>query len=146
MCGHPFRNVLILVRCGASDPLPSNWMLDYAANAVAYWPVSHMRERFVANCERIGLDPEEKLKEFLGEDNEPEEFWEKANKNLHDRKLRLLFVADVIPTELQWVPAVRRLSWSFCPVAGPYTTRRNEGRNVSRNALSVRDTHHRPGL
>jgi hypothetical protein len=78
-------------------------MLDYAANAVAYWPVSHMRERFVANCESIGLNSEEKLKEFLGEDNEPEDFWEKANRNLHDHKLRLLFVADVIPTELQRV-------------------------------------------
>ena len=78
-------------------------MLDYAANAVAYWPVSHMRERFAANCERDGLDAEEKLKAFLGDDMGPEEFWEKANRNLHDHKLRLLFVADVVPTELQRV-------------------------------------------
>lgn len=39
-------------------------ILDYAANAVAYWPVSLMRERFVANCNSIGVDSEERLKEF----------------------------------------------------------------------------------
>src|ERR1700737_3807908 len=40
-------------------------MLDYAANAVVYWPVAHMRERFAANCKAGGFDPEEKLEEFL---------------------------------------------------------------------------------
>jgi len=76
-------------------------MLDYAANAVVYWPIAHMRERFTANCESSGLDPEEKLQEFLEGDMEPEEFWRLANKNLQDRNIRLLFVADEIPAELQ---------------------------------------------
>lgn len=39
-------------------------MLDYAANAVAHWPVAHIRERFVANCESIGVDQEERLRDF----------------------------------------------------------------------------------
>ena len=72
-------------------------MLDYAANAVVYWPVAYMRQRFAAGYE----DPEEKLAEFLDGDMEPEEFWQLANKNLQDRNIRLLFVADEIPTELQ---------------------------------------------
>ncbi|MDQ3473805.1 MAG: hypothetical protein M3447_08720 [Acidobacteriota bacterium] len=76
-------------------------MLDYAANAVVHWPVAHMRERFAANCESCGVDPEEKLREFLDEDVELEEFWQLADRNLRDHKIRLLFVADVIPTELQ---------------------------------------------
>lgn len=76
-------------------------MLDYAANAVVHWPVEHMRERFAANCEKVGVDSEEKLREFLEDDREPEEFWEKADRNLKDRNLRLLFVSDVIPRELQ---------------------------------------------
>jgi len=76
-------------------------MLDYAANAVVYWPVAHMRERFAANCQSCGLDPEEKLEEFLQEDIEPEDFWRLANKNLQDRNIRLIFVADEIPAELQ---------------------------------------------
>lgn len=72
-------------------------MLDYAANAVVYWPVDYMRERFAASCE----NPDEKLSEFLEGDREPEEFWHLAAQNLQDRKIRLLFVADEIPTELQ---------------------------------------------
>src|ERR1700674_4460388 len=72
-------------------------MLDYAANAVVYWPVAYMRESFAASCE----DPEEKLTEFLEGDMEPEDFWQLAEKNLQDRNIRLLFVADEIPTELQ---------------------------------------------
>jgi hypothetical protein len=76
-------------------------MLDYAANAAEHWRVDHMRERFAASCQRRGADATSKLKEFLGENVDPEEFWEKANRNLQERKLRLLFIADVIPTELQ---------------------------------------------
>src|SRR5918994_4778549 len=76
-------------------------MLDYAANASEHWRVDHMRERFAANCQRSGVDATRKLKEFLGDNADPEEFWEKANRNLQDRKLRLLFIADVIPRELQ---------------------------------------------
>lgn len=76
-------------------------MLDYAANATEHWRVDHMRERFAANCQRSGVDPITKLKAFLGDNVNPEEFWEKANRNLQERKLRLLFIADVIPTELQ---------------------------------------------
>ncbi len=59
-------------------------MLDYAANAVVYWPVPYMRERFVATCESSELAPDAKLSEFLGEDGDAEEFWEKANRNLRD--------------------------------------------------------------
>jgi hypothetical protein len=76
-------------------------MLDYAANATEHWRVDHMRERFAANCQRKGVDATRKLKEFLRDDIDPEDFWKKANRNLQDRKLRLLFIADVIPTELQ---------------------------------------------
>jgi hypothetical protein len=78
-------------------------MLDYAANASAYWPVSRMRERFVSHCETNGVDPDEKLRNFIGDDVDPEGFWQMASRNLQERKIRLLFVADVIPTELQRV-------------------------------------------
>lgn len=76
-------------------------MLDYAANATAHWPVSHIRERFAANCQKRAIDPEEELRAFIGDEIEPEEFWQKVNRNLQERRIRLLFVADMIPTELQ---------------------------------------------
>src|SRR5436853_255968 len=59
-------------------------MLDYAANAVEHWPVPYMRERFALTCKECGLDPDEKLSEFLGADSDPEEFWAKADRNLRD--------------------------------------------------------------
>lgn len=76
-------------------------MLDYAANAVVYWPIDRIRSRFEANCERQGIDPEEKLRDFLDPDKQPEEFWQSANTNLQAGRVRLLFVADEIPTKLQ---------------------------------------------
>src|SRR5882762_2826271 len=50
-------------------------MLDYAANAVVYWPVDRIRSRFEANCERLGSEPDERLRDFLDLEIEPEEFW-----------------------------------------------------------------------
>jgi hypothetical protein len=76
-------------------------MLDYAANATAYWPASRMRERFENHCAQNGLDAEEVLTEFLLESVEADDFWTKADKNLKERRLRLMFVADKIPPELQ---------------------------------------------
>jgi hypothetical protein len=73
-------------------------MMDYAANAVVYWPVDRLRERF---AKTHGEAADERLNEFLDEEIEPEEFWQLANKNLQDRNVRLLFVADEIPPELQ---------------------------------------------
>ena len=73
-------------------------MLDYAANAVVYWPADRLRERF---AKTHGESADERLGEFLDDQMEPEQFWQLANKNLQDRKVRLLFVADEIPTELQ---------------------------------------------
>ena len=72
-------------------------MLDYAANAVVHWPVEQIRAEFEKNCD----DPEERLAEFLGDDSDPEEFWQKVKTNLQAGKIRMLFVADVIPPELR---------------------------------------------
>ncbi len=70
-------------------------MLDYAANAVVYWPAAALRERFEGN----GRD----LTGLLGPDADPEEFWGKVKTNLQAGKVRLIFVADEIPEELRRV-------------------------------------------
>ncbi|HEV7797196.1 MAG TPA: DUF4268 domain-containing protein, partial [Pyrinomonadaceae bacterium] len=57
--------------------------------------------RFESNCKRQEVDPEERLRDFLDPEVEPEEFWQKANTNLQTGRVRLLFVADEIPTKLQ---------------------------------------------
>lgn len=77
-------------------------MLDYAANAVVYWPVENMRSRYEAACETDKVEPAQRLSEALNI-NDVEQFWQNARTNLQAGRVRLLFVADVIPPELQRV-------------------------------------------
>lgn len=76
-------------------------MLDYAANAVVYWPVEEIRAKFETTCNTEGSDPEEKLRAFLDASEDLEAFWGKAKTNLQAGKVRMLFVADEIPSELR---------------------------------------------
>lgn len=75
-------------------------MLDYAANAVRYLPVEAITERLGTSCAERGLDANQVISDFIG-DKEPEEFWRTFKKNLEDGWIRLIFVADEIPPELQ---------------------------------------------
>lgn len=76
-------------------------MLDYAANAVVYWPVEEIRGRFESRCQSAGLEAEVELDNFLSGDGDPESFWSKVKTNLQAGKVRLVFVADIIPAELR---------------------------------------------
>jgi hypothetical protein len=40
-------------------------MLDYAANGVVFWSVEEIRNRFETSCNERGINPDEKLAEFL---------------------------------------------------------------------------------
>ncbi len=75
-------------------------MLDYAANAVVYWPVETIRAEFEANRRSSGVEPSQAMAEFL-EDADEEEFWQRAKINLQAGKVRMVFVADSIPPELR---------------------------------------------
>ena len=76
-------------------------MLDYAANAVVYWPVERIRAQFEATCQVQTLEAEQVITDFLDPETTPEEFWQKMKTNLQAGKVRLVFVADKIPSELQ---------------------------------------------
>jgi len=78
-------------------------MLDYAANAVVYWPIETLRGVFDRRCEREGRDPDTELVAVLDPDADAETFWEQAAANLKAGRVRLVFVADQIPRELQRV-------------------------------------------
>jgi hypothetical protein len=78
-------------------------MLDYAANAVAYWSVEEVISRFGARCQGDGLDPVVVLSEFAGEGQEVAAFWQKVKTNLQAGRVRLIFIADEIPPELRRV-------------------------------------------
>lgn len=78
-------------------------MLDYAANGVAFWSVEEIRSRFAQTCGERNIDPDERLSEFLGANDGPEDFWQRVKTNLQAGRIRLVFVADEIP------PGLRRI-------------------------------------
>jgi hypothetical protein len=84
-------------------------MLDYAANAVAYWPVRVIQEQFENTCDRAGVNARDRLEAFLGTTDEPpdanavDRFWQSVDTNLKAARVRLVFVADAIPPELRRV-------------------------------------------
>jgi hypothetical protein len=79
-------------------------MIDYAANAVRYLPISLIRNRFQVTCSENKADPSEKLSDLLGpdiDDGRIEQFWELVESNLQTGRIRLIFVGDIIPPELR---------------------------------------------
>jgi len=77
-------------------------MLDYAANATTHWSVEQIKSRFENTCaseeERSAV-----LAELLGEEYEVEKFWQEVKDNLEAGRIRMIFLADTIPTELRTV-------------------------------------------
>ncbi len=76
-------------------------MLDYAANAVVHWPLEKIRSAFEARCEAENADPEEEMAEILSDEQDAESYWQIVKTNLQAGKVRMVFVADIIPPELQ---------------------------------------------
>jgi hypothetical protein len=82
-------------------------MLDYAANSVAYWPMESIRAAFEASAIKSGESPNELISSLikaLPEDEDAvDRFWRQVKINLQAGNIRLLFVADEIPKELQQI-------------------------------------------
>lgn len=70
-------------------------MLDYAANAVGRWSLEQLRARVASDAASA-----ERLTTFLN-GSDPEQFWETVAVNLAGGRIRMVFVADVIPPELR---------------------------------------------
>jgi hypothetical protein len=78
-------------------------LIDYAANAVVYWPIDTLRTTFERRLEREERDADTELAAVLGPDADTEGYWEQAAANLKAGRIRLVFVADEIPRELRRV-------------------------------------------
>ena len=81
-------------------------MLDYAANALVYWPIERLQQAFEETCAARGVSPDEALADVLGGESDEERFWTAVRTNLQAGRLRLVFVADVIPPELERIVGV----------------------------------------
>ncbi len=80
-------------------------LLEYAAHAAVTWTANELRQTFESTGDGQAFDPDEKIKQLLQTDIEPdvEAFWKAVETNLAARRLRLLFVADEIPDPLERV-------------------------------------------
>ena len=76
-------------------------MLDYASNALIYLPVEEIISNLTINYP--GQDMEDLLKSELGVETSSNEFFEQVKTNLNAGKIRMVFVADYIPTELKTI-------------------------------------------
>ena len=72
-------------------------LIDYAANASAHWQAGTIATSF---AKTVGSDQTDALlTAFIGDRN-PDEFWNQVDSNLKAGRIKLVFVADVIPREL----------------------------------------------
>ncbi len=86
-------------------------MLDYAANAVVYWPVERLVRELDATWVHHDGGGFEQLRTLLGLQDksvdeaaaEIEAFWQQVASNLSAGRVRLLFIADILPPELRRV-------------------------------------------
>lgn len=94
-------------------------MLDYASNAVTYWPIAVLRASFEQTARTCGTDPVRAVAELIrakasmvdGAERGPiggdpvreavEGFWSRLETNLQAGRIRMVFVADRIPEELR---------------------------------------------
>lgn len=77
-------------------------MLDYAANGSAYWTRESLIAAFEATCAAGKQNSADVLMEFIAERfSTPDTFWDEVAANLSAGRIRLLFVADLIPVELE---------------------------------------------
>ncbi|HEX2948698.1 MAG TPA: hypothetical protein VHV83_03880 [Armatimonadota bacterium] len=76
-------------------------MLDYAANAVVYWPLEQIHAYLDATCQEHDIDPDQAIMDLLGDDTDVEQYWQSVKTNLQAGRIRMIFVADLIPPELR---------------------------------------------
>lgn len=75
-------------------------MLDYAANGVRYWPVPELRARLELRLSGPAAAAAA-VAELVGGEMDDDAFWQRVGDNLRAGRIRMVFVADVIPAELQ---------------------------------------------
>jgi len=81
-------------------------MLDYAANGIEYWSMDQIRQAAAETARGRGRFLDAEIAALLGNGAEADEvnvedFWNSVEGNLHNRRIRLVFVADSTPKELR---------------------------------------------
>jgi len=77
-------------------------ILEYAANFTNYWTAERIRASFEARCRENKREPSDELLAALGAED-AELFWTGVDDKISARRLRLMIVADAIPSELRQI-------------------------------------------
>ncbi len=100
-------------------------VLDYAANAVLHWSIDEIRKHYEATSLKSAFEPRERLMNFLEQSDEDQTddaedptavYWSRVKTNLEAGRLRLIFVADKIPTELENIVSFLNRQMNPCEV------------------------------
>ena len=84
-------------------------MLDYAANITEAWSIERIQNEFENTCLNAGIPGDEMIKDYLAspdpggdpvDEDTIDRFWMSVKTNLEAGRLRLVFVADHIPSSL----------------------------------------------
>ena len=77
-------------------------MLDYAANGIEYWSTDRLRQSAAETARARGTSLDEEVESLLdATDIDIEGYWDQVERNLHDHRVRLVFVADRTPKDLR---------------------------------------------
>ncbi len=75
---------------------------EYAANAADNWLGGHLLEKTAAYYNKKGLDLEEAIKSFVGDESAPiNDFFDLIESNLSQGKLRLIVITDQLRPEVR---------------------------------------------
>lgn len=111
-------------------------MLDYAANALVYWPIDKIRENLEQTLLENDEDEDDIFAIFLEDEINREEFWKRVETNLRSGRVRLIFIADAIPRELRRIIEFLNQQMSPAEVFG-IEVRRYEGHGMSSLVPSI---------
>jgi hypothetical protein len=78
-------------------------MLDYAANGTSYWKMESLRQSAAETAQKNGKSLDDEILKLIdpAESTGVDDYWKRVEKNLKTGTVRLIFVADTIPTELR---------------------------------------------
>ena len=95
---------LVEVKCQSNDDVRRKvvgQMLDYAANATAWWSAKEILSALSITCAAKSTTANSELERLIGGEADKSLFWQTVQTNLEDGRLRLIFVTDRIPAELR---------------------------------------------
>jgi hypothetical protein len=78
-------------------------MLDYAANGTSYWKMDSLRQSAAESAQKRGELLDDEILRLIDSDDpsQIDEFWMRVEEKLRSSNVRLVFVADAIPSELR---------------------------------------------